>query len=119
MSQSFVADGSDIEAVRQAARELDYDPFIIAKIERAEAVENIDSIIEASDVIIVARGYLGAEMGYAVLTGIQTIRYGDFHEPLIQAWSNATFVDNYWQDRAGVDIPLDGELLTRLPAPAP
>ena len=38
---------------------------------RTEAVENINSIIEASDVIMVARGDLGVEMGYAELIGIQ------------------------------------------------
>ena len=45
--------------------------LLVAKIERTEAVENIDSIIAASDVIMVARGDLGVEMGYARLTGIQ------------------------------------------------
>ena len=44
---------------------------MVAKVERTEAVENIDSIIEAADVVMVARGDLGVEMGYAELTGIQ------------------------------------------------
>jgi len=45
--------------------------LIVAKVERAEAVDNIDSIVAAADVVMVARGDLGVEMGYAELTGIQ------------------------------------------------
>ena len=44
---------------------------LIAKIERAEAVDNLESIIDASDAIMVARGDLGVEMGYAALAGLQ------------------------------------------------
>ena len=62
ISQSFVQDASDIEAVRQAAAALDYYPFIIAKIERARAVENLDAILESADGIMVARGDLGVEI---------------------------------------------------------
>jgi pyruvate kinase len=62
LSQSFVARADDIEAVRQATDELDYHPFLIAKIERAEALENLDAIIEAADGIMVARGDLGVEI---------------------------------------------------------
>ncbi len=62
ISQSFVQDASDIEAVRQAAATLDYYPFIIAKIERARAVENLDAILESADGIMVARGDLGVEI---------------------------------------------------------
>lgn len=44
---------------------------IISKIERREALENIDSIIEVSDAIMIARGDLGVEMGEAELPSIQ------------------------------------------------
>ena len=62
VSQSFVANAADIDAVRGAARQLDYDPFIIAKIERATALENLESILHAADGIMVARGDLGVEI---------------------------------------------------------
>ncbi len=44
---------------------------IVAKIERQEAVTNLAEIIDASDAVMVARGDLGVEMGYAELTGLQ------------------------------------------------
>lgn len=62
LSQSFVEAASDIEAVREAAVELDYDPFIIAKIERSQALANLEEIIEVADGIMVARGDLGVEI---------------------------------------------------------
>ncbi|MEI6668662.1 MAG: pyruvate kinase [Acidobacteriota bacterium] len=62
VSQSFVERGSDIAAVRAAARALGGDPFVIAKIERASALEHYDEILEAADGIMVARGDLGVEV---------------------------------------------------------
>jgi pyruvate kinase len=62
VSQSFVERAADVEAVRRAARELGGQPFVIAKIERAGALENIDGILEATDGIMVARGDLGVEV---------------------------------------------------------
>ena len=62
VSQSFVESAQDIEAVRAAARSLDYDPFIIAKIERSQALKNLKSILETVDGIMVARGDLGVEI---------------------------------------------------------
>lgn len=62
VSQSFVESAKDIEAVRSAAREMGYDPFVIAKIERTEAVDRYDEILDAADGIMVARGDLGVEI---------------------------------------------------------
>lgn len=62
ISQSFVQAAGDIEGVRQAAATLDFDPFIVAKIERARAVANIEEILESADGVMVARGDLGVEI---------------------------------------------------------
>jgi pyruvate kinase len=62
VSQSFVESAADVRAVRQAAAELGYQPFVIAKIERSNALEHIDAIIEAADGIMIARGDLGVEV---------------------------------------------------------
>lgn len=64
VSQSFVQDAYDIAAVRRAADELDYHPLIIAKIERARAVDNLSEILAAADGIMVARGDLGVEIPF-------------------------------------------------------
>ncbi len=58
---SFVRDAKDIFEVNEALERLDCEAPIIAKIERADAVENMDEIIEASYGIMVARGDLGVE----------------------------------------------------------
>ncbi len=71
LAVSFVRTGEDIEEARRLFAEAGGKGLIVAKVERTEAVENIDSIIDAADVIMVARGDLGVEMGYAELTGIQ------------------------------------------------
>ncbi|MDR9500520.1 MAG: pyruvate kinase [Desulfurivibrionaceae bacterium] len=62
IGQSFVNNGADIEAVRRAAAALGHQPFVIAKIERAGALENMDEILGAADGIMIARGDLGVEI---------------------------------------------------------
>ena len=71
LAVSFVRNGEDVEEARRLFKEAGGDGLIVAKVERTEAVEHIDSIIEAADVIMVARGDLGVEMGYTELIGIQ------------------------------------------------
>jgi pyruvate kinase len=62
VSQSFVETGADIDAVREAAARLGHHPFIIAKIERSGARKNLESILQAADGIMIARGDLGVEI---------------------------------------------------------
>jgi len=62
VSQSFVESRDDIEAVRAAAKSLGKRPFIVAKIERLDAIEHFDEIVSASDAIMIARGDLGVEV---------------------------------------------------------
>jgi pyruvate kinase len=62
VSQSFVETASDINAVRDAAAALGHNPFIIAKIERSGALDHMESIFEAADGIMIARGDLGVEI---------------------------------------------------------
>jgi pyruvate kinase len=68
---SFVRSADDVHEARQLLRDAGGAGKVIAKIERVEALKRIDAIIDASDAIMVARGDLGVEMGYAELTGMQ------------------------------------------------
>ena len=68
---SFARDAEDIEQARTLVHESGGEASIVAKIERHEAVANLSEIVDAADVVMVARGDLGVEMGYAELTGLQ------------------------------------------------
>lgn len=61
LAMSFVRSEDDIREMRWLIRHLGGDTAIVAKIEKHEALENIEQIIEASDAIMVARGDLGVE----------------------------------------------------------
>ena len=59
---SFVRNASDIERVQEIMREEGRKVPVIAKIEKPQAVENLEEIIDAFDAIMVARGDLGVEL---------------------------------------------------------
>ncbi len=71
VSQSFVAGPQDVVAVREAAAAMGQEIFIIAKIERASALENIDDILEVADGVMVARGDLGVEIPIEQMAVVQ------------------------------------------------
>lgn len=71
LAVSYPRSGGDIYYARELLREAGGNAHLIAKIERAEAVENIDEILEASDAIMVARGDLGVEIGDPQLPAVQ------------------------------------------------
>lgn len=88
VSQSFVESAKDIEAVRMAAGELGYNPFIIAKIERSRALEFLDGILAAADGLMVARGDLGVEIPIEQIAPVQKqiIQKANLHgKPVITA----------------------------------
>ncbi len=68
---SFCRNAQDMHDARRIARSHGSDAALVSKIERAEAIENLVEIIEASDVVMVARGDLGVEIGDAELPGLQ------------------------------------------------
>ena len=71
LAVSFVRSAEDIHRAREMLTEADGRAAIVAKVERAEAIEAIDEIIDATDVIMVARGDLGVELGDAELPAVQ------------------------------------------------
>jgi len=73
LAVSFPRSAADLEYARTLLHDAGGDAAIVSKIERAEAVEQpaLDDIIRASDVIMVARGDLGVEIGDANLPLIQ------------------------------------------------
>ena len=71
LAVSFVRQAADVEEARALLKAAGSDAQIVAKIERSEAIPRLDEIIRASDAVMVARGDLGVEVGYAQLTGLQ------------------------------------------------
>ncbi|ABC76639.1 pyruvate kinase [Syntrophus aciditrophicus] len=71
VSQSFVEGPEDVEAVRRAAADMGYTPFVIAKIERSGALDRIEEIIAAADGIMIARGDLGVEVPIEQIAMVQ------------------------------------------------
>ncbi len=71
LAVSFVRSAADVELARELLRAAGGRGGIVAKIERAEALNAVEEIIEASDVIMVARGDLGVEIGDAKLPAVQ------------------------------------------------
>jgi pyruvate kinase len=68
---SFVRSAEEVKEARRLLREAGGKGGIVAKIERAEALDAIEEIIDASDAIMVARGDLGVEIGDAELPAVQ------------------------------------------------
>ena len=73
LAVSFARDGSDMNEARALLRQAGGHALLVAKIERAEAIKNLAEVVKASDAVMVARGDLGVEMGFAELAGLQKL----------------------------------------------
>ena len=71
LAVSFPRNAEDMHQARKLLCEAGSQARLVAKIERTEAVENLEEIIDASHAVLVARGDLGVEIGQAELPGIQ------------------------------------------------
>lgn len=88
VSQSFVETGGDMEAVRTAANATGKRPFLVAKIERLDAIRHFDEILSTTDGIMLARGDLGVEVPIeemAILQKQLIARAGIAGKPVITA----------------------------------
>ena len=98
VSQSFVESAADLQAVREAARELGHAPFLIAKIERLRALERLDEILEAADGVMIARGDLGVEVPIERIAVVQKDvmrRANQRAKPVITATQMLESMTNY------------------------
>ena len=85
---SFVRTADDVRHVKARVAALGSDVWVIAKLEKPQAVEHLDSILEVADGIMVARGDLGVEVPPEKVPAIQKHiikRAAEFRKPVITA----------------------------------
>jgi len=71
LAVSFASSAADMHHARRLLRDAGSDAALVAKIERNEALTNLEEICDASDAVLVARGDLGVEIGDEELPGLQ------------------------------------------------
>ncbi|MBE0513413.1 pyruvate kinase [Sulfurimonas sp.] len=97
MAISFVQHAKDVIKAREIVSSFGGDVQIFAKIEKFDAVENIDGIIEASDGVMVARGDLGIEIPYYEVPQVQKMiiqKANEMSKPVITATQMLLSVTN-------------------------
>jgi pyruvate kinase len=85
---SFVRTAEDVRLVRQRVAALGGETWIIAKLEKPQAIEHLDAILNAADAIMVARGDLGVEVPPEQVPAIQKHilrRAAEYRKPVITA----------------------------------
>lgn len=85
---SFVRTADDVRHVKKRLAELKSDAWVVAKLEKPQAIEHLDSILEVTDAIMVARGDLGVEVPPEKVPAIQKHiirRAAEYRKPVITA----------------------------------
>ncbi len=88
IAMSFVRSAEDIVQCKKIIKEKGSHALVIAKVEKPEAIDNIDAIIEATDAVMVARGDLGVEMPMEEVPVLQKMivqKCRDLSKPVIIA----------------------------------
>jgi pyruvate kinase len=88
LAVSFVRTADDVRHVKQRIAALGADTWVIAKLEKPQAIENLESILEIADGVMVARGDLGVEMPPEKVPAIQKHvirRAAEYRKPVITA----------------------------------
>ncbi|WP_437920709.1 pyruvate kinase [Sphingobacterium sp. LRF_L2] len=88
IAMSFVRSAEDIYQCKEIIKQKGSHALVIAKVEKPEAIDNIDAIIEATDAVMVARGDLGVEMPMEEVPGLQKMivqKCRDLSKPVIIA----------------------------------
>jgi pyruvate kinase len=85
---SFVRTAEDVQLVRNRVAALGFETWIIAKLEKPQAIEHLDAILQVADGIMVARGDLGVEVPPEMVPAIQKHiirRAAEYSKPVITA----------------------------------
>jgi pyruvate kinase len=85
---SFVRTADDVRLVKERIASLGSDTWVVAKLEKPQAIEHLDAILEITDGIMVARGDLGVEMPPEKVPAIQKLmirRAAEYRKPVITA----------------------------------
>ena len=85
---SFVRTAEDVRLVKDRIRSLGADTWVVAKLEKPQAIDNLESILEVTDGVMVARGDLGVEMPPEKVPAIQKHvirRAAAYRKPVITA----------------------------------
>lgn len=85
---SFIRTAEDVRLVKQRIAALGADTWVVAKLEKPQAIDNLESILEVTDGVMVARGDLGVEMPPEKVPAIQKHvirRAAEHRKPVITA----------------------------------
>jgi pyruvate kinase len=85
---SFIRTAEDVRLVKNRIAALGGESWVIAKLEKPQAIDHLDAILEIADGVMVARGDLGVEMPPEKVPAIQKLiirRAADFRKPVITA----------------------------------
>lgn len=85
---SFVRTADDVRLVKQRITALGADTWVVAKLEKPQAIDNLESILDVTDGVMVARGDLGVEMPPEKVPAIQKHvirRAAEHRKPVITA----------------------------------